>query len=389
MKAAIFRLGCINIVLDGSFAAGRPLLSHFGQITPLVSLALQDVRMFSLECGQLEGFLVGIMHCAGIKWLSCVGLIVGLSSVAAVAQDSTGKKADDDTNKKANSVPGAEVVDELITNNNLRAYSGSLSRWSIASQFNYNGGTIQSPFSQDRPDISDQSGTTIKSDLDGAISVKYNLSAIHSLMFGIGIRWIAPLTPGGPSNYDGTIFDVMNPYLQYQYIYKFWGIQAVLQVQDMQWTQADFTAVGYLNQLSFDQELMYEFKDTKLSIGCSFNGQYVWFNKSGSYGSPTDPDYIADVATVQGDYQLDLQPIVEYELSDRINLRTLIDVWDFEHYASQSNKLTFVHDKVYQEIGVGIKITRDIFIYPNVQFIPDELRPSQTNVGVTATINVF
>ena len=259
----------------------------------------------------------------------------------------------------------------------------------MASQFNYNGGTVQTPFSQDRPNISDDSGTTVKSDLDGAISVKYNLDTRNSLMVGVGVRWISPLTPGGPSNYDGTLFDVINPYVQYQYIYRFLGIQAVLQVQDMQWTQTDFTAVGYVNQPSFDQEFVYAVPGTRLSIGCSLNGQYEWFNKSGAYGNPSSPNYVADVATVQSVYQLDFEPYAEFQLTDRVNLRTLVDLWDIEHYASSPNKLTFVHDKVFQEIGVGVKITRDVFLYPNMQFIPDQLRASQTNVGLTATANVF
>jgi len=288
----------------------------------------------------------------------------------------------------SNSTPGAEVVDQLITNNELRAISGSLSKWSIASTFDYLGGTITSPLSQDRPDISASSGTTTKSDLDGAISVKYNIDGKNSLMAGIGLRWIAPLTLGGPSNYDGTTFDVMNPYLQYQRVYKFLGIQAVTQIQDMQWTQADQTAVGYANQLSVDQENMYAIPHSKFSIGASTWAQYQWFNKSGSYGAASDPNFIADVATVQSVYAFGIDPVIEYQISPKVNLRTLASLWTYEHYGSQAAG-ALIHDNIYQSIGVGISITRDIFLYPNLQFLPGDFAANETNVGVTATINVF
>jgi hypothetical protein len=288
-----------------------------------------------------------------------------------------------------NKVSGAEEVDDLITNNNLRAFSGSTSRWSIASQFNYNGGSVQSPLSEDRPNISQSSGTTVKSDLDGSVSVKYNLGVKDSLMAGFGIRWIAPLEAGGPTNYDGSTFDAMNPYVQYQHIYKWVGIQSVLQVQMMQWTQTDQTALGYAQQLSFDQENMYEIGTSRISVGASVAGQYQWFDKSGSYGSPSDPNYVADLGTVQSIYSFVFAPELEYQLTDKINLRTLVSLWNFEHYAATRNPETFVHDKVYQSIGVGIAVTRDVFLYPNVQFLPDNIRDSVTNVGMAATINMF
>jgi hypothetical protein len=290
--------------------------------------------------------------------------------------------------KKAGDNAPAAGVDELITNNNLRALSGSKSRWSIASTFNYEGGSISNPFSQDRPDISQASGTTTKSDLDGNISAKYNIDTKNSIMAGIGIRWIAPLA-SNVTDYDGDRFDFINPYIQYQYIYKWFGVQSVLQVGFLQWTQTDQTAIGYGQQLNIDQENMYEIGSTGLSIGASTYIQYQWFNKSGPYGSPSDSTYISDVAMNQSQYSFGIAPIVEYQLSDKVNLRTLVSPLTFEHYRAQTGSFAFIRDLTYQSFGVGVSITRDIFLYPNVQFLPQEIQSQLTNVGLTATINLF
>jgi hypothetical protein len=281
------------------------------------------------------------------------------------------------------STPG---VDDLITNNNLRAYAGSNSDWSIASAFNYQGGTISQPFDQNRPDISNASGTTAKADLDGNISVKYNLNATNSLMAGIGIRWIAPFS-STLVDYDGDRFDFINPYLQYQYVYKWLGIQSVLQFAFLQWTQTDFTALGYGQQLSVDQENIYEIGKTGLSVGASAFAQYQFFNKSGAYGSPSDPTYVPDVGYVQSVYLFGISPEIEYQLTDKINLRTLISGLTFEHYSKGSP--TLQRDSTYQSIGVGFSVTRDIFLYPNIQFLPQDFVSSATNVGLSATINLF
>jgi len=325
--------------------------------------------------------------------LAILMLTAQLSASADVTPPADGKSQTDSgavINPKQQAAPPAgEGVDDMITNNNLRALSGSTSKWSIASQFNYNGGTIASPLSQDRPDISGASGTTTKADLDGAISVKYNLDTKDSILGGIGIRWIAPFSTGNLANYNGSAFDVMNPYVTYQYVYKWANVQSVLQVQFMQWTQDDQTALGYAQQINVDQENMYEIGNTHLSIGASVAVQYQFFNKSGAFGDPSSPDYIPDLAAVQSQYLFTVAPELEYQLSDKINLRTLVNLWTFEHYASFAHPMFFVHDTVYQSIGVGISITRDIFLYPNVQFLPSQIQASLTNVGLSATVNLF
>jgi len=302
----------------------------------------------------------------------------------------TSEKLDQLGATPTNSIPGADQIDNLITNKNLRALSGSTSRWSIASQFNYNGGNLQSPLAEDRPNIADASGTTTKADLDGALWVKYNLDLNNSLMAGFGIRWIAPLAKGGPTNYDGTTFDAINPEIQYQRIYKFLGVQAVLQASLMQWTQADQTAHGYGQQLNVDQENMYEFGETGLSIGASTWAQYQLFNKTGSFGNPTNSDdFIPDLAAIQSVYAINISPILEFEITEKIIFRTVLGLWQYEHYRSENSAFNFSRDKVYQSVGVGFSVTRDIFLNPNIQFLPDDIRDTATNVGLGATINMF
>jgi len=45
--------------------------------------------------------------------------------------------------------------------------------------------------------------------------------------------------------------------------------------------------------------------------------------------------------------------------------------------------------KVYQSVGLGISVTRDIFLYPNIQFIPSDIRSDRTNIAMSASINIF
>jgi len=39
--------------------------------------------------------------------------------------------------------------------------------------------------------------------------------------------------------------------------------------------------------------------------------------------------------------------------------------------------------------GIGISLGRDVFLYPNIQFIPTDIRSDRTNVAMSANVNLF
>jgi hypothetical protein len=98
---------------------------------------------------------------------------------------------------------------------------------------------------------------------------------------------------------------------------------------------------------------------------------------------------LADARDDQANYSFAFYPELEYQITDKINFRTLLGLWSYEHIRSASGPNTYFHDKIYQSVGLGFSITRDIFLYPNIQFLPDDIKSRLTNVGLTATINVF
>lgn len=270
---------------------------------------------------------------------------------------------------------GEQSADDIITSNSLRAMSGSLSKWSFASTWNYSGGNIPSPFAQNRPNIAEAAATTSKTDIDGSVNIKYNFNVNHALMAGFGVRYIAPFSDTPGDDYAGNRFDATNPIFIFQYLYNAFGAQALVQAKVMQWTQTDQMANGYAQQLAVDQETMYPIKGTGLSLALSTVVVYNIFNKNGD-----------DLAASQSQYQIQVGPYAEYKLNDTYNLKTMLNLFFYEHYRSETR---WTRDTVIQSIGVGISIARDIFLYPNVSFIPFNLSPQLTNVGVNLTLNLF
>lgn len=307
-----------------------------------------------------------------------VTLTVGLAPVLAAAQteNQTTTKLEDVTGG-ANKVKGADI-DDTITNNKMRAETGSKSKYSIASQLSYVGGSINAPFAADRPNIAAANATTDEALIDGQISVKDNFSASQSLMAGVGVRWITPLQGGPvPAGYDGRKTDADNPYLTYQYLYKWSGIQSALQVTPTFYTQSNLVAEGYQSSLGISQNNIYELGHSGVSLGL-----YVLV-QGGLYNNDA-----AAVRPKQTDYLINFDPFIEYQINDRYNIRTVTNLWNYEHFRSMAAN-TYSFDKVFQSVGVGIAVTRDIFLYPNLQFLPDNIRSNLTNVALNTYINIF
>lgn len=324
-------------------------------------------------------------------------LAISVFTITALAQETSTTATTETTTEsvlkgleRSPSSAGAQSVDDVITNARLRAESGSKSRFSLASQLSYMGGSVDKPLAEDRPNISATTGSTNKALIGGQASVKYTIKGQHSLLAGVGLRWIAPLSMKSPRNYDGERFDADNPYITYQYISKWRGIQSVLQVQSGFYTNSNLVRQGYVSNLVVQMQNMYQVPDTRLTLGLAWMVMGAYYNKSGPLGDPSDTEnYIADVRSNQSDYAFNIDPVLEYQFNDRYNFRTVTNLWNYEHLRSEARATTFKFDKVYQSVGLGIAVTRDIFLYPNVQFLPDDIRIDRTNVALTSFINIF
>jgi hypothetical protein len=69
-----------------------------------------------------------------------------------------------------------------------------------------------------------------------------------------------------------------------------------------------------------------------------------------------------------------------------VNLRTVYRGFTFEN--TQQNYSVFTRDDAIQSAGVGIAVTRDIFLYPNIQWVWAQMNTALTNVALTAYINL-
>jgi hypothetical protein len=275
-----------------------------------------------------------------------------------------------------------DKADQLITNKRLRADSGSLSLWSVSSSFNYQGGSIADPADAKRPNIVNGADALTLQNLTGDVGVRYRVTPVFSVTGSTGLFMTTPfhdsidtdnekLRENFESNHQK--LTINDPLLRFTYLSKLGPVQSVSNAKLTLITNNQQKLAGYLWSYYFSQNFMYQVEETRFSFGANVTAQLYSFSNNN--------DSLTD--RVFGIY-----PAFEYEINETFNFRTAFGTFVYQHLRS-SEKFTYEKRAVYQSVGLGISISRDVFLYPNLQYIPSDIRSDRTNLALNANINLF
>jgi hypothetical protein len=316
-------------------------------------------------------------------------IVFGLSySNISLAQTTSSSVIPQNLEKKS------DEADNIITNRRIRASTGSLSKWSFNSSWNYNAGSVERPFDATRPNITAASDVALLQNLSGDVGVNYRLNQKDRLSLKTGLQMAAPFHSSIETNDAGVReefeknqgnLDVQNPALSYSRIFKVKGVQNVLSAGAGLYTQGALTDRGYQYFFNSSLNTMYDMGKTGASAGLLFTYDRNFFDRDTAINARG-----VQVSLLEGQAEqvLGIYPQAEYEINETFNLRTILRAWVYEDRRSRKFG-DFIQRELTQSVGLGISVTRDIFLYPNIQFAPNNLRADKTNVGLSANINLF
>lgn len=311
-----------------------------------------------------------------------VSMLIATLSLGAFAQDkkkdAEAVKAEVTTEKKDEAV---DEADKVITNRRLRADMGSVSDWSIRSFFNYQGGSLEKPLAADRPNIVNGADALTLANASGSIGVRYRVTKFDSLNLSFGINMTTPFQSSIKTNNAALKKNfednkqkttVNDPTLSYSHVASLLGVQSITGVSSTWITNAQLVDADYDSLHIASQTFMKDFGNG-FSAGVAFQALFYTFD--GNQQGVTD--------RVLGVY-----PAAEYVINDIYNIRTVFGTWVYQHNRGAEEN-TYVKRDVYQSVGLGISLSRDVFLYPNIQYIPSDIRSDRTNVAISANINMF
>ncbi len=297
--------------------------------------------------------------------LAVMALIAGMTANAAEEATTKAKKQEIMKGQRQNA-PVTEDIDNEITNAKMRAESGSKSKHSFSMSAGYSGGSMKDAFTDKRPNIGANSTVETKTSASGDLSYRYRVTASDSLTAGFGVKWVTP-------TFQGQKMEASNPGVGYSKTFKAGNIQNSLGVG-----LAKITASELIEGQKMDYNAdightgIFEIGQSGLQLGLSTSLAY--YNYTKNIGGQTE-------------YEIGLYPFIEYAFNDKYNLRT---VYRGNSYSSsREDNMTFEQTEPTQSMGVGIAATRDIFLYPNIQWVWRDVTSEKTNVALSASMNFF
>lgn len=290
--------------------------------------------------------------------------------------------------------PKEEMNKDQITNSRLAAEAGSMSKYSMRALLGYSGGSIAKPFDKERPNYRALPGAPLEeTSFGGSIGGAYRLDEESSLRFGVGVSMRTPFhntlnevrTNVRP---DGSpVFNVSTPSIEYNKTFRVGNVMLSPSVSYSHATDNwDTEVLGTQGWLGLGSDVIFEIEGSKWMPGFS-----VWATQS----LYRDSSYTVLVPRAEGgskvasrsNLELGVYPYVEYQFNEKIAYRALFGLFNFNNYRGQ-NLPDFTRDSNYISTGIGITPSRDIWIYPNLQFNPNNPRADMTNVGISTVINL-
>ncbi len=281
-----------------------------------------------------------------------------------------------------------DFADQMLTNKKLRTESGSKSKYSIAVEFEYNGGSIIKPLDKNRPNIKQAAELSSYTGAEAYVSGKWNINGADSLWLGLGLRAVTPFNSKVPQG-AGQRLNASNPSLLYQKISRFVGFQSITNLSATFDTEKDIRATGTLGNAQLIENIAYDFDGSRYSVGSEVILTYRFFDRSVSNYCVINEFETGECGDYQSDYSFGFNPFFEYEINDNFSFRSEWGLFVYDHSRPEGRSFTMARNAVYQSVGLGISLMRDLYLYPNVQFIPSDIRADKTNVALTTFFNLF
>lgn len=319
-----------------------------------------------------------------MKKLSLILLSASLLTSFAFAEETADVQKNETKVTTKSGAKKSDKADELITNRRFRASNGSLSNFSMNLNISYSGGSLDKPFAAERPNIASAGDTNLIAGISGTFNGSYRINTLNRLNVGAGMQMLAPFNDTIDTNSADTRkefddnrgnLDVNNPFVSYTHMNKFFGVQTIASTGITTYTAGNFRDRGFQNRADVNLNTMYDFGGSAFSLGVLAVYSKFFFDDD-------DPA----LAARQPDVVYGFLPQAEYVINDTFNLRTIVRSNWYENTRADQE---FRQREITQSVGLGISLNRDVFLYPNIQFAPENLQAGVTNIGFTTNINMF
>lgn len=268
--------------------------------------------------------------------------------------------------------------DRRITDNELKAQAGSLSRYSMKFDLSFQGPPVGNLSDASVPNP-DRRPVDDRTSLSGYTGLRYRLSPNDAISASTGLKWFTPYQSmtgkdvekeRGAKDYDFT-----NPQVSYDRTYPLGALQLRSTARVALITAKYYTDRGEYASLGGAQSLKWNVE--RWILGMSADVDFYGFNREYQRGDGR-----------VSNYYITMIPSVEYKLTDKLNFKTSVG---YSLSNMRMNGSWWLWDPVQPTArsGIGWAVTREIYFNPYLNYFWERPAWRTTSLSFSTVFSIF
>ena len=317
-----------------------------------------------------------------MRWMVAAFAVL-VFHVSLVSHAATSEKSDGASTAKLEQITPVKKFEEdkRITDLELRAAVGSMSRWSVKAELGYTGPAVNALYDQDRPNPNNSPGD-FRTYLSGAMGVRYRLSPEDTLNLGVGVSWYNPyetLTGKPVDKAPGAADDVSiaSPRLSYDHSYVVGNVQMRNNFKLSWTTDSQYVKVGQAGSVGYSHNMKYLVGISRLTLGLETSPTFYYYNR----------EWIKKDRNTSN-YGVGLYPNFSYRLLSSLDFAASVGYF-FKNLRNEGSWFKWKQDKITARLGFGWSITKEIYLNPYLNLFTQDPKLDTTTFALGTVFSVF
>lgn len=273
--------------------------------------------------------------------------------------------------------------DKRITDLELRAYQGSMSRYSLQFRLGYSGPPVNNLSDPKKPNPDNRPGDT-RTVLSGNASLRYRINSNTGINFGTGVAFYEPYQavtgkeqdrPQNKNNYG-----VNDPRISLDRTYKAFDTQMRTSLSASATTNEDYLKRGQAAAFGLTQYFKFVPGSSRMILGMQVGLDYFAFSREYREGKGGDGSV--------SKYYVMFIPSFEYKITDTLNFNTSLG-HPYSNLRADNSWWRWNHPMSNWRVGMGWAITRDIYVNPYVNFYAESPAFNTASANIDTSFAIF
>lgn len=271
-------------------------------------------------------------------------------------------------------------ADQRITDMELKAQAGSLSRYSMKFDLSYSGPPVDNLSDPEVPNP-DNRPRVNRTSLGGTVGLRYRLSEDSALNASTGVKWYTPYhhvsrqQVDKPSNEKDS--ELSNPSSSYDRTHKWMGMQGRTSIDGSVTTQDYYLDRAQAGSMGLSESVKYHFSGSRFVLSMLTDLDFYVYNR----------EFQRSDGRVSK-YHLSLIPGLELRVRDQLHLMTSV-AYSFANLREDHSWWRWDDQRPTQRLGLGWGISRKVYFNPYLNFFADKPAINTTSLSFRTVFSLF